>query len=215
MEIIWLGHSCFRLRAEESVVITDPFPNSIGLKPDPRPATAVTISNTHPNHNNWEEVTGEPQIFKSPGEYEYSGVAVRGVMTPLALGSYDLTTRNTAFSIQLDGVSICHLGDISEPLTSNEIDQLSPVDILLVPIGGGCTLDIERIHQTVQDLDPKVMIPMHYNIPNVNVPLGDLDVFLRLTGTSDVEPLARVIFTTSNLPPNLQVSVLAPQGRPA
>ena len=72
MEIIWLGHSCFRLRSEELVVITDPFPDSIGLKPDPRQVTAVTISNTHPNHSNWQEVAGGPPVFQSPGEYEYS-----------------------------------------------------------------------------------------------------------------------------------------------
>jgi len=214
MEIIWLGHSCFRLRSEDLVVITDPFPDSIGLKPDPRQVTAVTISNTHPNHSNWQEVVGEPQVFQSPGEYEYSGIAVRGVMTPLGPG-YDLNTRNTAFCIQLDGLNICHLGDISEPLTSNEIDQLLPLDILLVPVGGGCTLDVERIYQSVQDLDPKVIIPMHYDIDNVNVPLGPLDAFLRLTGTSNVEPLSRINLTPSNLPPNLQVTVLAPQSRPS
>ena len=212
MEIIWLGHSCFRLRSEELIVVTDPFPRSVGLQPDSRQATAVTISNAHPNHSNWQEVVGEPQVFQSPGEYEYSGIAVRGVMTPLGQG-YDLTTRNTAFCIQLDGLNICHLGDINEALTSNEIDQLLPLDILLVPVGGVCTLDVERIYQSVQDLDPKVIIPMHYHTDNVNVPLGNLDVFLRLTGTSDVEPLSSVTFTPSNLPPNIQVTVLAPQAR--
>ena len=214
MEIIWLGHSCFRLRSEDLVVVTDPFPDSIGLKPDPRPVTAVTISNIHPNHSNWEEVGGRPQVFQSPGEYEYSGIAVRGGMTPLSQG-YDLTTRNTAFCIQLDGLNICHLGDINEPLTSNEIDQLLPLDILLVPVGGTCTLDVERIYQTMQDLDPKVIIPMHYHTDDVKVQLGSLDAFLRLTGTSDVEPLNRITFTPSNLPSNLQVTVLAPQSRPS
>ena len=214
MEIIWLGHSCFRLRSEDLVVVTDPFPDSIGLKPDPRPVTAVTISNIHPNHSNWQEVVGGPQVFQSPGEYEYSGIAVRGVMTPLSQG-YDLTTRNTAFCIQLDGLTVCHLGDINEPLTSNVIDQLLPLDILLVPVGGTCTLDVERIYQTVQDLDPKVIIPMHYQTEDVNVQLGTLDAFLRLTGTADVEPLNRITLTPSNLPSNLQVTVLAPQSRPS
>ena len=214
MEIIWLGHSSFRLRSEDLVVVTDPFPDSIGLKPDPRPATAVTISNSHPNHSNWQEVVGEPPVFQSPGEYEYSGIAVRGVMTPLGQG-YDLTTRNTAFCIQLDGLNICHLGDINQPLTSNEIDQLLPLDILLVPVGGMCTLDVEMIYQAVQDLNPKVIIPMHYHTEDVNVPLGPLDAFLRLTGTSDVEPLNRITLTPSNIPANLQVTVLAPQSRPS
>ena len=158
MEIIWLGHSCFRLRSEDLVVVTDPFPDSIGLKPDPRPVTAVTISNTHPNHSNWQEVVGGPPVFQSPGEYEYSGIAVRGVMTPLSQG-YDLTTRNTAFCIQLDGLNICHLGDINEPLTSNEIDQLLPLDILLASIIP--PHDVDRLSPTlfcVLDID-------HFSLP--------------------------------------------------
>ena len=214
MEIIWLGHSCFRLRSEDSVVVTDPFPNSIGFKPDVRPATAVTVSNSHPNHNNWAEVLGDPQVFQSPGEYEYSGIAVRGVMTPLTPGK-SLTTRNTAFCIQLEGITICHLGDLYEPLTANEIDQLLPIDVLLAPVGGRCTLDVERIHQTTLDLDPKVIIPMHYNTPNNNVPLDDVDLFLRLTGAGNVEPQTRANLTTTNLPSTLQVTVLSPQSRPS
>ncbi len=78
MEITWLGHSCFRLRSEDLVVITDPHPASVGLRPDSRAATAVTVSNAHPNHSNWPEVSGEPKVFLNPGEYEYSGIAVRG-----------------------------------------------------------------------------------------------------------------------------------------
>ena len=76
MDITWLGHSCFRLRSDDLVVLTDPYPLSLGLAPDTRPATVVTVSNTHPNHNSSEEVGGEPKAFMSAGEYEYSGVSV-------------------------------------------------------------------------------------------------------------------------------------------
>ena len=214
MEITWLGHSCFRLRSEDLVVITDPYPASVGLRPDSRAATAVTVSNTHPHHSSWTDVGGGPIVFQNPGEYEYSGIAVRGVMTPLSAGEAR-ENRNVAFCIEIENVNVCHLGDIAEPLTPREIDTLSPVDVLLAPVGGGCTLGVERVHQILQDLDAKVVIPMHYSIPNLAVELGSLDAFLRLTGVSDVQRQPRLALTAANLPPDTRVVVLAPQARPA
>ena len=97
MDITWLGHSCFRLHFADMVVITDPFPASIGLKPDSRPASVVTISNPHPNHSNWKDVEGDPKVFLAPGEYEYNGITVRGIMTRL-LEETPQEQRNVAFS---------------------------------------------------------------------------------------------------------------------
>ena len=212
MEITWLGHSCFRLRSEETVVIVDPFPDSLGLKLDNRQANVVTVSNTHPNHSNWQEVAGDPKVFMAPGEYEYSGISVRGVMTPLSEGT-PREQRNVAYTIGLDNVNICHLGDITEPLTPRLVDELGPVDVLLVPVGGGCTLEVEQVLQIMQDLDAKIVIPMHYSIPNITVSLATLDAFLQLQGSSEVQPQPRMSVTISNLPPTIRVSVLAPQSR--
>jgi L-ascorbate metabolism protein UlaG (beta-lactamase superfamily) len=214
MEISWLGHSCFRLRSNEIVIVTDPFPESLGLKPDTRPATVVTVSNAHPNHSNWEGVSGDPRVFSTPGEYEYAGVSVRGVMTPLSEGTKP-EQRNVAYSMEIEGVNLCHLGDISEPLTPRHINELLPVDVLLLPTGGGCTLAVDRLLQTMRDLDPKIVIPMHYGIPNISVQLENVDVFLRLMGSGETQTQPRLSVTASNLPQDLRVSVMAPQARPA
>ncbi len=214
MEITWLGHACFRLRSEEMVVLTDPFPASVGLRPDPRPASVITVSNSHPHHNSWEDVAGEPKLFNAPGEYEYSDMSVRGVMTPLS-PEVAREHRNVAYTIVVENVNICHLGDITEPLTPTQIDELSPVDVLLIPAGGGCTLDVDRVLQTLQDLDAKVVIPMHYSVPNLSVPLGTVDAFLRSMGAGEVEQQPRLNLTAANLPPNMRVVVLAPQARAA
>ena len=212
MEISWLGHSCFRLRSNEIVVVTDPFPESLGLKPDTRLATVVTVSNTHLNHSNWQGVSGDPRVFNAPGEYEYSGISVRGVMTPLSEGMKQ-EQRNVAYSMEIEGVNLCHLGDLTEPLTTRHINELSPVDVLLLPVGGGCTLAVDRIVQTMRDLDPKVVIPMHYRIPNISVELESVDVFLRLMGSGETQTQPRLSVTASNLPQDLRVSLLAPQAR--
>ena len=214
MEITWLGHSCFRLRSDEFVVLTDPFPLSLGLKPDARPSTVVTISNTHPNHSSVEDLVGEPKVFSAAGEYEFSGISVRGVMTPLPP---DTATdqRNVAYSIEVDGINICHLGDISQPLSTRHVDELSPVDVLLVPTGGGCTLDLDQVLQLMQDLGPKVVIPMHYSVPPVGASLQGADVFLSRMGLSEVQAQPRLVVTASNLSPDMRVVLLASQGRAA
>jgi L-ascorbate metabolism protein UlaG (beta-lactamase superfamily) len=193
-------------------VVTDPFPESLGLKADTRLATVVTVSNTHPNHSNWQGVSGDPRVFNAPGEYEYSGISVRGVMTPLSEGMKQ-EQRNVAYSMEIEGVNLCHLGDLTEPLTTRHINELSPVDVLLLPVGGGCTLAVDRIVQTMRDLDPKVVIPMHYRIPNISVELESVDVFLRLMGSGETQAQPRLSVTASNLPQDLRVSLLAPQAR--
>ena len=212
MDITWLGHSCFRLRSDEMVVVTDPFPLSLGLRPDSRPATVVTVSNSHPNHNNWQEVAGAPRVFDTPGEFELSGVSVRGVMTPLP-PDMSPEHRSVAFSIEMDRVNICHLGDIAVPLTPHLVDELSPIDVLLIPTGGSCTLDLDQALQAMQDLDPKIVIPMHHSIEGVNVPIQGVDVFLRRMGLDDVQTQSRLVVTAANLPADRRVVVLAPQAR--
>ena len=115
MDLVWLGHSSFRLHSQGMVVVTDPFPESLGLRLDGRAADIITVSNTHPNHSAAETVSGEPRVFRAPGEYEFSHVVVRGVMTLLPEGAPH-EQRNVAFSIEMDGISVCHLGDLTRPL---------------------------------------------------------------------------------------------------
>jgi L-ascorbate metabolism protein UlaG (beta-lactamase superfamily) len=213
MDITWLGHSCFRLHDADMIVITDPFPASLGLKPDTRPSSVVTISNPHPNHGNWQEVPGDPKVFSAPGEYEYNDVTVRGVMTPLG-DDTPQEQRNVAYSIEIDGISICHLGDISSPLTTRQVDDLKPVEVLFVPVGGRCTLEIDQVYQTLQDLDPKIVIPMHYETPGVKVELDGLDPFVRRMGLELSQPQPRVVVTTGNLPADMRITTMTVQSRP-
>lgn len=212
MEITWLGHACFRLRAQETVVITDPFPDSIGLQFANRPASVVTISHPDPNHSNAQDVTGNPKIFSAPGEYEYSGISVKGVMTPL-LDTAVRDQRNVAFTITLDGINTCHLGSLQSPLTTQIVDELGPVDVLLVPVGGHDLLNIDAIQQTMQDLNPKLVVPMQYSIPGINLELDPVEGFLKLHGNSELQPQPRLNVTTSNLPESMTTTLLASQSQ--
>lgn len=213
MDITWIGHSCFRLHDADMVVVTDPYPTSIGLRVDNRPASVVTVSNLHPNHSNSEGIEGDPKVFAAPGEFEYNGVTVRGVMTPLAEGQPQ-EERNVAYTIEIGGINVCHLGDISVPLNTRLIDELKPVDVILVPTGGNCTLDVDQVYQTLQDLDARVVIPMHYKTPGVNVEIDPIDNFVRRMGLDEVQPQPRLVVTTANLGTDMRVVVMTSQGRP-
>ena len=211
MEITWLGHSCFRLRTGELAVVTDPFPDSIGLRMGEPAALAVTVSHQHPNHNCWEGVRGEPKVLRGPGEYELSGIYVTGVMTLRGQGD-PRGKRNTAYLIEMEKLRICHLGDASNILSIRQLEELTPVDILFLPTGGVCTMEIPQAVEMVQRLDPRIVIPMHYSVPGLQVELSGLDIFLREMALRDVQPQARLNVSTSTLTQDMRVFVLEPQG---
>ena len=213
MDLAWIGHACFRLHDADMVVLTDPFPASLGLRPDGRPASVVTVSNTHPNHCAWEEVAGRPKVFNAPGEYEYNGITARGVMTALPAGM-PRDQRNVAYTIEIDNVNICHLGDIAAPLSTAQVDELKPVDVLLAPVGGRCTLNADQVFQTLQDLDPKIVVPMHHETPGVQVPLDGLERFVSRMGLGEVQSTSRLVATRANLPTDMRIVIMNPQARP-
>ncbi len=209
MDLVFLGHSSFRLHSAGMVVITDPFPESLGLRIDQRPAAVVTVSNTHPNHSAAATVSGSPKVFRAPGEYEYNGIVVRGVMTSLPPG-VPHRQRNVAYTIEMDGISVCHLGDLALPLTTRQVDELKPVDVALVPAGGHCAISLDQVYQTIQDLDPRIVIPMHYAHGQTGVTLDGPDAFIRRMGQDELQPQPRLPVTTGNLPADLRVNLLSP-----
>ena len=211
MEVTWLGHSCFRLRSDQLVLIADPYADSLGLSMGGPSAQAVTMSHHHPHHSHEEGLAGDFRVFRGPGEYEYLGILMRGVMT--APGDGDPPDkRNTAYHIEMEGLRLCHLGDVSSGLSVRNIDELSPVDVLFLPVGGVCTIGLSQALEIVRALGPKVIVPMHYRLPGLTVELGDLDAFLREMGIKEVEPQARLNVTTTNLPAEMRVVVLNAQG---
>ena len=213
VDITWLGHASFRLHADGLTVVTDPYPPTLGLRAETRSAAVVTVSNSHPNHSCWQDVAGEPKVFDAPGEYELSGITIRGVMTSLSPEqpvAEQIEQRNVAYSIELDGVTVCHLGDIARPLTARQVGELAPVDVLLVPTGGGCTLDMDQVLQTMQDLEPKIVVPMHHGNHAAGTSFQDVEAFLRRVGLSEVQSQPRLVATKSNLPSDMKVTLLSP-----
>ena len=208
MDITWLGHSSFRLRSGDVSIITDPYAGSLGLDMGPQQANAVTVSHDHPHHAHWQGISGDPKILNGPGEYEMSGVYITGVMTPP--GETDPPgKRNTAYLIEIERVRLCHLGDVSSTLTSRQAEELTPMDVLFLPVGGLCTISTSQAAVMIHALNPKIVVPMHYTIPGVEPSgLSDLEPFLREMSLREVQPQNRLNVTATNLPAELRVVVL-------
>jgi L-ascorbate metabolism protein UlaG (beta-lactamase superfamily) len=209
MEITWLGHSCFRLKGKQATVITDPFSPETGYSLGKVSADIVTVSHPHAGHSYVQGVGGEPRILKSPGEYESAGVLTVGVHTfhDGEKGAYK--GKNTVFVIDIDDVMVCHLGDLGHVLTAEQVAEIDGVDVLLIPVGGGNTIDAVQAAQIVRQLEPKIVIPMHYKTDAIKRNLETVDRFLKEMGVKEAIPQPKLIVNKNSMPLTMQVTVLS------
>lgn len=208
MEIDWFGLSCFRLRAREATVVTDPYEKSIGLKlPRPR-ADIVTISHNHAGHDNADGVTGNPKVINGPGEYEISNVFVTGVQTYHDKRGGKDRGKNTVYAINIEGLTICHLGDIGHVPTQAQADLIGEVDVLLVPVGGGNALNASDAAEVVSLFEPMVVIPMHYRVPDLSFKLDAVDKFVKEMGIKTPPPVESLSLKRDSLPKETQMYLL-------
>lgn len=213
MEITHLGHSSFKLKGKSVSVVTDPFNQSIGPKfPKHIAADIVTISHDHDDHNQALVVEGNPFVVLGPGEYEIKGVGVVGIGVFHDDSHGSKRGKNTIYRIEIDGLSVVHLGDLGHSLTSEQVDHLDGVDILLVPVGGEYTIGANIAREVVGAIEPSIVIPMHYKTndldPKTFGSLEDVSSFLKEMGKSGIEPQAKLSITKDKLPEELQVVVL-------
>lgn len=214
MDITYLGHSSFKLRGKHVTVVTDPFGSMVGL-PFPKHASAdiVTISHDHEDHNAVGVVEGNPFVVAGPGEYEIKGVGIVGIGVFHDETGGTKRGKNTMYRIELDGMSVVHLGDLGHELSSIQVDSLDGVDILFVPVGGIYTIDAAGAAKLVSEVEPSMVIPMHYNRPGLDQKafgsLTGVDVFLKEMGKTDVAPQPKLSVTKEKLPEEMQVIVLA------
>lgn len=191
------------------VLVTDPYPGSQRGATGKTTPSIVTVSNHHPNHNHLEGLPDDCHVIDGPGEYAISGTYVRGIMTPQASGQA-LENRNTAYFVEIEGLRVCHPGDLTSNLSGQHIDEVTPVDLLFVPAGGGCTLEASAIGDLIQTLNPRIVVPMHFKIAGSPEGLDDLGPFLREVGSKSPEPQNRLNITATSLPLETTVVVLTP-----
>ena len=208
MEISWLGHACFRIRGTQATVITDPYYPDVGYSLGKPKASVVTVSHQHPGHSYAQGVSGDPKLITGPGEYEIGGVLVIGLATFHDAEGGRQRGKNTVYLMEIDEVSLCHLGDLGHMLTAEQMEELGNVDILLVPVGGVSTIGAPVAAELVRQLEPKAVIPMHYQTEALSRELDPMERFLKEMGGEQVTPQPKVSFNRSNLPLSTQVYLL-------
>ncbi len=208
MEITWLGRSCFRLRAKEATVVTDPFDKSTGYSLARPTADIVTVSHSDPAHANVDGVAGSPRVIEGPGEFEIAGTSIVGVPTFRGKAKTIESGKNVAYVIELEDMRIGHLGGIGHVPTSDQIEMMGGVDVLMVPVGGGESLDAPPAAETISLLEPKLVIPMNYKTDIEKANLDPLDRFLKEMGAKSPEHHAKVTITRGSLPEETQVLVI-------
>ena len=231
MTIQWKGQSCFQILAalnkgEQTSILIDPFSEDsnppttlpafgwapIGLKLPKLEADILLISHDHPDHNNVKAVGGNPFIINGPGEYEVKKVFIQGIPAwhDDKLGRE--RGENTVYTIDAEGLRLCHLGDLGQKeLTEEQLEKIGQVDILMIPVGGVFTISAKEALKIMSQLEPKITIPMHYQVPKLKIKLEGLDKFLKALGIKSIEPLNKLTIKKKEIfPEEAKIIVLKP-----
>lgn len=168
MEITFLGHSSFRIKGQNATLVTDPYDDSVGFKLPKLKADIVTISHEHNDHNKYNKVADVKKVVAGPGEYEIMEVSIVGIASFHDDKKGNLRGGNTIYVIEVDGVRIVHLGDLGHKLSEKVLEKMGEVDVLMIPVGGEYTVGPVRAAEVVRDIEPKIVIPMHYQMPELN-----------------------------------------------
>ena len=203
-----MGHSCFRIKGSHTTVITDPYSPNSGYSLGKQTARIVTISHQHPEHSFVSGIGGEPRQVKGPGEYEIGGVMIVGMPTFHDAEKGKTKGKNTIYLIEIDDISVCHLGDLGHVLTAEQAEELGNIDVLLVPVGGVSTINASKAAEVVRQLEPKIVVPMHYKTLMLKRELDPVDKFLTEMGVKEVNPQPKLSVTKANLPLTTQVVLL-------
>jgi len=188
MKIQYLGHSCFKLtESTGTTIIADPY-KGIGYElPTPLTADAVTVSHQHYDHNNVGAVSGKPVVIDKDGFFELPGVEITGIKSYHDDQEGAKRGENVIYKFRMDGLEICHLGDLGEECSAELLELLLPVNILIIPVGGNYTIDAELAKEYVDRIMPEIVIPMHYKTRNLTIDIDKAQGFLDLFDDEDVD----------------------------
>lgn len=216
MDIIYLGHSSFRLRGKSTSLITDPFdPQMVGLSYPKVEADIVTVSHEHADHNRVDLVKNVARTVSGPGEYEIKGVSIIGISSFHDNKKGTLRGANTIYVIEMDKLRLVHLGDLGHKLDDNIFSDFGDIDVLLVPIGGEYTIGVSDAVEVVQAIEPEIVVPMHYKMSGMDEKtfgrLSGVDEFINQVGLT-VERTDKLSIKKENLFGDQKVVVLERKG---
>jgi L-ascorbate metabolism protein UlaG (beta-lactamase superfamily) len=214
MEVEWLGHASFLIRtADGKKILTDPYKSgsyggAVGYGEIEEVVDVVTVSHEHDDHFGVSELKGSPQLVTEAAEQTVMGVKFKGIPTHHDTQEGAERGRNTIFTFEVEGMKVCHLGDLGHTLSSEAVSEIGEVDILLIPVGGFYTIGAEEAGRVVDQLSPRLVIPMHYKTEVLGFPIDPVDKFLE--GKEKVRRVAGSVLTVTKkeLPPEREIVVL-------
>jgi L-ascorbate metabolism protein UlaG (beta-lactamase superfamily) len=213
MKIKWLGHAAFLITSEEGIkVVTDPFELGtfgINYRKIEDSADIVVVSHEHPDHNYVKGVPGNPQVIRGAGVHQAKGIEFTGIASYHDDSGGSQRGTNNIFCFTVNGMRLCHLGDLGHTLSDHQLSAIGGVDILLTPMAGNFTLDATGAHRAIDQVQPKVVIPMHYKTDKCpDFPVSDVEPFL--AGKANVKRMdtSEVEFKSGQLPAVTEIVVL-------
>ncbi len=190
MKIEYLGHSSFKLTESTGTsVVCDPYDSSVGYEMDKVSADAVTVSHGHFDHNNISAIEGKPIVLDRECRCDLHGVEIDAIKSFHDGQRGKQRGENLIFKFRMDGIDVCHLGDLGEDCSSELIDLLLPVNVLLIPVGGTYTIDAEMAKEYVDRIMPDVVIPMHYKSKDCKLDISKIDDFIGLFEAESIEEI--------------------------
>lgn len=199
MKVKWLGHASFLITAEDGKrIVTDPYEAGyrgiIQYGPIEETADVVTVSHEHGDHNGVSTISGNPAIIRGAGQHEVAGLRFNGIASFHDRVQGAERGPNTITCFAVDGVRVCHLGDLGHPLSAAHVAQIGAVDVLLVPVGGPvATIELPEVKEVCRQLNPRIVIPMHFRTDKCPFPIHSVDDFVagqpnvRRPASSEVE----------------------------
>ncbi|MEK7665205.1 MAG: MBL fold metallo-hydrolase [Patescibacteria group bacterium] len=216
-KISFAGQSCFQIsvsnsRDHSADIVIDPFDESVGLKIPNFSADILLITHDHHDHNNIKAVKGNPFLISGPGEYEVRGVFVKGISAFHDDKEGKEKGQNTIYTIEAEEIKFCHLGDLGQKqLTDEQLEKIDGIDVLMIPVGGEYTISSPEAQRIISQIEPKIVIPMHYQLPNLNLKLDDVSKFLKTMGKNSIAPQDKLTIKASALPKDgMEIVVLQP-----
>lgn len=205
MQLLWKGQSCVqliaaRIKQDPVKIVIDPYQESVGFKLPSLETDIALVTHDHEDHNNVEGLKGGPFVISNPGEYEVKGIFIRGISSYHDEAGGEKRGHNTMYTIEAEEMKLCHLGDLGQPeLTTKQVEEIGSIDILFIPVGGVYTIGAKEAVKVISQIEPKVVIPMHYAIPKLKYKLEGVGEFLKVMGVKAPEPQQKIIVKSKDL----------------
>ena len=210
MKVHWYGQACFLFEGQGVRLVTDPPVGDVGYTLPESEVDLATVSHDHFDHNNVNALRGAPAVINTPGVHDVKGLRVEGFPTFHDETGGTQRGKNLLFAWEMDGVRVCHLGDLGHVLDAKTLQGLGRIDLLLAPVGGFYTIDAGGAKQVVDQINPRLVIPMHYKTPALSpsLPIAAADDFLKYYPPGQVRREQMLQVEGANLPSSLEIVVL-------